>query len=908
MKKISILLSFAFLVCLLPSCHFYRDQIDELYAEVDSLKVSDSQLRLRLDQLNSSLTTLSGLVSDMQSGLYIKSVVTLTGDAEQSGYLITMSNGVTYTIRDGRDGQDGLTPRLSVKRGSDGAYYWTLDGEFLTDGSGRQVRADGATPLFDIRDGFWYLSLDGGENWENLGRATGEDGLPGTPGDQKFLSVDYTPGGNVVTFVLSDGESFMLPCYQPIAISFDIPDNQTSINSGETIKVDYTLSYGDGSTASPVVTASSDGNYIVKVEARDAVSGSILITCPGLYLDGNVSVMAFDGVGYATVAVITFYEKKMSFGGSGLSFTVPTEGQVIRIPVSFNFGYILEPVGNASSWITVVRTRADMEEGVIELDVAPNDGNARTGKVRLVPNNSVSGPFAVITVLQEGAFFEIGESNFIFGSSGGNAQADIRTSKQFQVSVPVEASPWVSLQTVKDGNGGYRVDISVSENKTTDRRTVSIPITDLVSGQVLGTIEILQLTGSGASEMDMVFKVRANESNDYMVYLPVNGNDGNEFTVDWGDGTFTRMDASSPDKDEPVSHVYQGITGTGASFRVTLSGTVRRLNATKIPEGLRSGIVKVIQWGNTGLTDITDAFNGCTGLVSLPADETLAFGEVSSFHGAFSNCPRLEQVSPRLFASAAKAEDFGAVFSNCESLRVIPESLFAACQSAESYESAFRDCRYLESLPSRLFEGSQALSFNNVFDGCTRLSQVPEDLFQDCSSVRSVSSAFRSCRNLEVIPGRLFAGCPELTDVSSVFESCALESIPAELFASNPKMERLDGAFRYCSKLTSVPGNLFDACTSVSSVDALFRGCAGLKTVPVTIFDNQRKIANFNRCFTDCEKLEGESPYTLVGGQKVHLYERSAYPDYFVMPAYHDDVFSACVNLADYDSVPVDWK
>lgn len=904
MKKFSILLVLTFLVCLIPSCHFYREQIDELYAEVDSLKLSDSNLRLRLDQLNSSLTTLKELVSSMQSGLYIKSVVTLTGDTEQSGYLITMSNGVTYTIRNGRDGQDGQTPRLGVKLGQDGAYYWTLDGEFLTDESGSQVRADGATPLFDIRDGYWYLSLDGGAHWENLGRATGEDGLPGAPGDQIFQSVDYTPGENVVRFVLSDGTSIMLPCYQPIAISFNIPENQTSINSGETIKVDYSLSYGDGNT---VVTASSDGNYVVKVEARDAVSGSILITCPGLYLDGHVSVMAFDGVGYATVAVITFYEKKMSFGSS-LSFTVPTEGDIIRIPVSYNFGYILEPVGNAADWITVIRTRADMEAGVIELEVAPNDGEPRTGKVRLVPENSVSGPFAVITVTQEGAFFEIGESNFVFGSSGGNAHVNIWTSKQFTVSVPSEASSWVSLETVPEEDGGYRVDITVNGNQTSEKRSVSIPVTDSVSGQALGTIEIIQLTGSGASEMDMVFEVRANESNDYTVYLPVNGNDGNACTVDWGDGTFTRVDASMPDKDEPVSHVYQDITGTGATFRVTLSDTLRRLNSILIPEGLRSGIVSVIQWGHTGLTDMSDAFNGSTGLVSLPADETLAFGEVSSFHGAFSNCPRLEQISPRLFAAAGKVQDFGAVFSNCESLQVIPESLFSACESAESYESAFNACRNLEVLPSRLFEGSHALSFNNVFDGCSRLSQVPEDLFKDCSSVRSVSSAFRSCRSLEEIPGGLFAGCPELTDVSSVFESCALQAIPAGLFGANPKLERMDAAFRNCTKLTSIPGNLFDACTSISSVEGLFRECSGLKTVPVEIFDNQRKIANFHRCFMDCKELEGESPYTLVGGQKVHLYERSAYPDYFVMPAYHDDVFSECVNLDDFDSIPVDWK
>jgi hypothetical protein len=351
----------------------------------------------------------------MQSGLYIKSVVTLTGDETQSGYLITMSNGVTYTIRDGRNGVDGMTPRLGVKRGADGAYYWTLDGEFLRDGNGNPVRADGALPLFDIRDGFWFISLDGGTTWENLGRASGEDGLPGAPGDQIFKSVEYTPGENVVRFVLSDGTSVMLPCYQPIAISFNVPENQTSINAGETIKVDYSLSYGDANT---VVTASSDGNYIVNVETRDAVSGSILITCPGLYLDGHVNVMAFDGVGYATVAVITFYEKQMMFG-TGLSFNVPTEGSTIDIPVSYNFGYTLEPVGDADSWITVLRTRADMQDGLIQLNVLRNEGDPRTGKVYLIPENSLSGPFAVITVNQDGAYFEIGKSNFIFGSAGG---------------------------------------------------------------------------------------------------------------------------------------------------------------------------------------------------------------------------------------------------------------------------------------------------------------------------------------------------------------------------------------------------------------------------------------------------------------------------------------------------------
>ena len=905
MKRLSILLTLFLLVCFLPSCNFYKDQIDELYSEVDSLKRSDSVLRQRLDQMNSSLSTLQGLVSAMQSSIYIKSIVTLTGDETQSGYLITMSNGVTYTIRDGRNGVDGVTPRLGVKRGDDGAYYWTLDGEFLRDGSGNPVRADGARPLFDIRDGFWFISLDGGTTWENMGRATGENGLPGAPGDQIFKSVEYTPGENVVKFVLSDDTSITLPCYQPIAISFNVPENQTSINAGETIKVDYSLSYGDENT---VVTASSDGNYIVNIEARDAVSGSILITCPGLYMDGHVNVMAFDGVGYATVAVITFYEKQMVFG-TELSFSVPMEGGTIDIPVSYNFGYTLEPVADADSWIKVVRTRADMQDGRIQLDILRNEGEQRTGKVYLIPENSISGPFAVITINQEGSYFEIiGKSSFIFGSDGGEALMSVRTSKPFSVDVPSGSTSWVSVATMQKESGYYELKVSVGPNQTAAKRQVSIHIKGTADGEQLGTIEILQLTGSGDSELDMVFEVSANESNDYTVYLPVNGYDGNDFIVDWGDGTYDRVNGSIPDPGAAVSHKYTGIDDIAATFRIALSGTVRRLNSDIIPEGLRSGIVSVVQWGNTGLETMHHAFIGNTRLVSLPADETLAFGEVYSFCDAFANCPRLVQIDPGLFAAAKKANDFQGVFSNCENLQVIPGRLFSACVSANCFDRAFSRCLNLVSLPSRLFECRNAEYFNGVFSECRSLIYVPEDLFAECTNVRYFNDCFRDCSRLEVIPGGLFAYSPKVKEMAQLFKSCPLFSIPVNLFWNNPELEHLSWAFRECNNLTSIPAHLFDACPSLTSVEQLFCYCYNLKTIPIDLFDNQRKISNFNNCFYGCWNWVGESPYTWVDGRKVHLYERSDYPDYFVTPTYHDRVFGRCDNLIDINSVPANWR
>lgn len=905
MKKILILLVTLLVAMNFPSCKLYRDQIDELYSEVDSLKQSDAALRLRIEQMNSSLTDLQKLVFAMQNGVYITSVVQLSG--EEAGYLITLSNGENLTVRDGRDGKDGTTPAIGVKRGDDGACYWTVNGEFLTDEDGKPVRADGAIPLFDIRDNCWYISLDGGVHWENLGPANGSDGLPGAPGDQLFRQVDYTPGENIVTFILSDGTSITLPCYQPISISFTVPDNQTSIKDGETVKVEYTLSYGDENT---VVTASSDGNYIVNVEKRDNTSGSILITCPGLYRDGHVNVMAFDGIGYASVSVITFYEKMMSFR-NGLTYWAPTEGMTIEIPLSFNFDYSLQTEGDADSWINILRTRAEPQDGLIQLAIAKNDGEPRTGKILVYPDNSVSGAYAVITIEQEGAFFEIGKSSLIFKSAGGEGTVPIRTSMTLSAETPSDVSSWIRTDLASTGTDQFQVKVTVSENGTGAKRHASIPVLNTLTHRKMASIEVLQLAGNDPDEIDLVLEVRPSESNDFTVYLPVKGSDSeNEFIVDWGDGLYDQINASSPDADQPVSHRYAGIETTGQTYRVSLSGSLSKLCSDDIPAGMRSGIVSVVQWGNTGLTDMYHAFNGNTSLTTLPADKTLAFGEVGSFQGAFQDCPKLVSISPQLFDSAVKATDFGWVFNHCESLQLIPGHLFSPCIAAVSFSNAFSECEHLLSLPEGLFSGCiNAENFSMAFTHCIHLAQVPEDCFEGCSKVTDFSWLFRECRELESIPARLFSDCPEVTSFAQSFLDCdRLLAIPQTLFYSNAKVQSFNCCFDSCDALTAVPEHLFDNCSLASDITGLFYSCRNLKVLPVNLFDNLRKITLFDDCFRYCFSWAGESPYTVVNGRKIHFYERADYPDYFVTPNYHRNSFDGCNQLSDWDSIPTDWK
>ncbi len=57
-----------------------------------------------------------------------------------------------------------------------------------------------------------------------------------------------------------------------------------------------------------------------------------------------------------------------------------------------------------------------------------------------------------------------------------------------------------------------------------------------------------------------------------------------------------------------------------------------------------------------------------------------------------------------------------------------------------------------------------------------------------------------------------------------------------------------------------------------------------------------------------CSALTGESPYTMIDGQKVHLYERKNYSEHFTRPTNTFPTFRDCFGLTDLNQIPSDWK
>ena len=149
----------------------------------------------------------------------------------------------------------------------------------------------------------------------------------------------------------------------------------------------------------------------------------------------------------------------------------------------------------------------------------------------------------------------------------------------------------------------------------------------------------------------------------------------------------------------------------------------------------------------------------------------------------------------------------------------------------------------------------------------------------------------------------------DATELYDTFSGCsALKSIPENLFANCPNVFDFSGSFRYCQSLKSIPEKLFANCPNVDQFYQTFEGCYALTSIPAGLFDNNRMVTYFSGTFLNCWNLTGESPYTMVDGQKVHLYERKNYPDHFTAPTDFKYTFSSCTGLTDYAQIPNEWK
>ena len=479
------------------------------------------ELQGLVDKLNTDLSSLQTIVEALQNNDYVTSVVPLTEGRDIIGYTLNFAKSGYVIIYHGQDGQNAAAPVMGVRQDATGAYYWTVDGEWLLNENGDKVPttgadgapgqdgsdgsagadgtngasgADGITPQLKIEDDYWYVSYDEGLTWQQLEKATGEDGKDGADGDSFFKSVD-TSDPNYVMITLTDGTTMQLPTWKAveeeqrteIGIELDLENEEAGVVPGEDIFINYTLS---NATEETLITASSDGRYAVRLEKSSASQGKIIVTAPEVYVDGYINIMVSDGAGYSLIRVINFYESKISFP-QGYQYSIAAEGGELVIPLATNVSY---EASTSDSWITIesVETKAALQNYNLKVKVAgnPND-NVRAGRIRVKYANTEN-QYEEIIINQSSAYFTISGIYYNAPSAGSTYTISASSSRGLTISIP-ETIDWITISDSSSPSAvAHELTMTVSPNEIRYKRYADIELYDESKETVLGMISIVQ--------------------------------------------------------------------------------------------------------------------------------------------------------------------------------------------------------------------------------------------------------------------------------------------------------------------------------------------------------------------------------------------------------------------------------
>ena len=260
---------------------------DDLQKQVDELNDRVTNLETLCAQMNTNISSMQAILNAVQQQDCITGITSVEENAVIIGYTITFAKSKPITIYNGKNGSS-----LSARKGIDGIYYWELNGSWLLDDDGNQMKVSGVTPQLKIEDGHWLVSVDEGKTWDDAGEATG---------DSFFKEVDNS-AEDFVKFIFADGTEVQVPKKETFAISFS-ESLPLKITAGETVEIAYTLSQGDEKTL--VKTITSNG-WKASVKKKDNLSGTISITAPTPITDDEVLVFISDGKEKTVMSAISF--------------------------------------------------------------------------------------------------------------------------------------------------------------------------------------------------------------------------------------------------------------------------------------------------------------------------------------------------------------------------------------------------------------------------------------------------------------------------------------------------------------------------------------------------------------------------------------------------------------------------
>ena len=277
---------------------FTACKTDDLERDIDALKERVESYEMQVQRLNDEMNIIRVLLDGNK---------TITDySVEGDKYTLTLSNGETIVLTQGNDG--GNYPTIEI--GANG--NWFIDGN----DTGERAEAENGentklTPVFKIEKDTWWVSYDGGQTYEDLGKpATGT-----SDGESPIADFKVNDDGSGFTFTIGE-ETYTIPVVKGLICQIIDKQEIYEVERGKTAEIKVKVAKGD--LVRVIVPAEWKASVSDYTDLTNEQELTITVTAPNISSKCVLSVEVSSGVNTASdevtlrTATTSYYDDYMA--------------------------------------------------------------------------------------------------------------------------------------------------------------------------------------------------------------------------------------------------------------------------------------------------------------------------------------------------------------------------------------------------------------------------------------------------------------------------------------------------------------------------------------------------------------------------------------------------------------------